>query len=97
MRNTMPGRLRGRCTRWIAWSIAAAMLVPGRTGLFGEGVVRGRSLFVAAVLPIASVVAALRTPPRVLGVRLLISGLAVAGLVSIHDAAWTTESGCGRG
>jgi len=27
MRNTMPGRLRGRCTRWIAWSIAAAMLV----------------------------------------------------------------------
>ena len=27
MRNTTPGTLRGRCTRWIAWSIAAAMLV----------------------------------------------------------------------
>jgi uncharacterized protein len=29
MRNAMPAKLRGRCTRWVAWSIAAAMLVVG--------------------------------------------------------------------
>ena len=36
MRNAMPGRLRGRCTRCIAWSIAVAMLIVAGCGQLAE-------------------------------------------------------------
>src|SRR5438034_10529443 len=36
MRNTMPGRLRGRCTRWVAGLIAVARLVVAGCGQLAE-------------------------------------------------------------